>query len=42
MIAKQHNVDYDEMWSFSEEIHKFLGNRLKTFDLTKKLIQNIQ
>ena len=31
MIAKQHNVDYDEMWSFSEEIHKFLGNRPKMY-----------
>ena len=31
IIAIQHNVDYDEMWSFSEEIHKFLGNRPKMF-----------
>ena len=31
MIAKKHNVDYDEMWSFSDEIHKFLGNRPKLF-----------
>ena len=31
MIAKEHKVDYDEMWSFSEEIHKFLGNRPKMF-----------
>ena len=31
MIAEQHNVDYDEMWSFSEEIHKFLGNRPKMY-----------
>lgn len=31
MIAIQHNVDYDEMWLFSEEIHKFLGNRPKMF-----------
>ena len=31
MIAKQHDVNYDEMWSFSEEIHKFLGNRPKMF-----------
>ncbi len=31
MIAKKHNVDYDEMWSFSDEIHKFLGNRPKMF-----------
>lgn len=30
-IAKQHNVDYDEMWSFSDEIHRFLGNRPKMF-----------
>ncbi len=31
MIAKKHKVDYDEMWSFSDEIHKFLGNRPKMF-----------
>ena len=31
MIAKEHGVNYDEMWSFSEEIHKFLGNRPKMF-----------
>lgn len=31
MIAIQHQVDYDEMWSFSDEIHKFLGNRPKLY-----------
>ena len=31
MIAKQHRVNYDEMWSFADEIHKFLGNRPKMF-----------
>jgi len=31
MIAIQNNVDYDEMWSFGDEIHKFLGNRPKMF-----------
>jgi len=31
MIAKEHNVNYDEMWSFADEIHKFLGNRPKMF-----------
>lgn len=31
MIAIQHGVDYDEMWSFSDEIHKLLGNRPKMF-----------
>lgn len=31
MIAIKNNVDYDEMWSFSDEIHKFLGNRPKMF-----------
>ena len=31
MIAKKHNVDYDEMWSFADEIHKFLGNRPKMY-----------
>ena len=30
-IAIQHNVDYDEMWKFSDEIHKILGNRPKMF-----------
>ena len=30
-IAIQHNVDYDEMWEFSDEIHKILGNRPKMF-----------
>ena len=31
MIAIKHKVDYDEMWSFADEIHKFLGNRPKMF-----------
>lgn len=31
MIAIKNNIDYDEMWSFSDEIHKFLGNRPKMF-----------
>ena len=31
MIALKHKIDYDEMWSFSDEIHKFLGNRPKMF-----------
>ena len=30
-IALEHNVDYDEMWQFSDEIHKILGNRPKMF-----------
>jgi len=30
-IAIQHNVNYDEMWEFSDEIHKILGNRPKMF-----------
>ena len=30
-IAIQHNVDYDEMWKFSDEIHKMLGNRPKMY-----------
>ena len=30
-IAIKHGVDYEEMWSFSDEIHKFLGNRPKMF-----------
>jgi len=31
MLAIEHGVDYDEMWTFSDEIHKFLGNRPKMF-----------
>lgn len=31
MIAIQNKVNYDEMWSFADEIHKFLGNRPKMF-----------
>lgn len=31
MIAMKNGVDYDEMWSFTDEIHKFLGNRPKMF-----------
>jgi len=31
MIAIQHDVDYDEMWTFADEIHKILGNRPKMF-----------
>jgi len=31
MIADKYEVDYDEMWTFSDEIHKFLGNRPKMF-----------
>ena len=31
LIAIEYNVNYDEMWSFSHEIHKFLGNRPKMF-----------
>lgn len=31
LIAKEHGVDYDEMWNFADEIHKFLGNRPKLF-----------
>ena len=31
MIAIQNKINYDEMWSFSDEIHKILGNRPKMF-----------
>ena len=31
MIAIKNNVDYDKIWSFADEIHKFLGNRPKMF-----------
>ena len=30
-IATKFGIDYDEMWSFSDEIHKFLGNRPKMY-----------
>ena len=31
VIAIQHKVNYDEMWSFSDEIQKFLSNRPKLY-----------
>jgi len=31
MIALKNGIDYDEMWSFADEIHKYLGNRPKMF-----------
>ena len=31
MIAIENKVDYDEMWSFADEIHKLLGNRPKMY-----------
>jgi len=31
MIAMKYKVNYDEMWSFADEIHKFLRNRPKMF-----------
>jgi len=31
IISDRENIDYDEMWSFADEIHKFLGNRPKMF-----------
>ena len=31
MIAKNYGVNYDEMWTFSDEIHKILGNRPKMY-----------
>jgi len=31
MVAIKHGVNYDEMWSFSDEIHKSLGNRPKMY-----------
>jgi len=31
MIAIKHGVNYDEMWSFSDEIHENLGNRPKMY-----------
>ena len=31
VIAKNFGVNYDEMWTFSDEIHKHLGNRPKMY-----------
>jgi hypothetical protein len=31
MISDKHGVDYDEMWQFAEEPHKYLGNRPKFY-----------
>lgn len=31
MIAMKYKINYDEMWSFSDEIHELLGNRPKMF-----------
>lgn len=31
IICDKNNIDYDEMWKFSEEIHTFLGNRPKMY-----------
>jgi len=31
LIAQKFNVNYDEMWTFSDEIHTLLGNRPKMF-----------
>tara|TARA_B100000029_G_C17542236_1_gene947150 strand:- start:1075 stop:1839 length:765 start_codon:yes stop_codon:yes gene_type:complete len=31
VIAKKFDVNYDEMWSFSDEIHQILGNRPKMY-----------
>ena len=31
IIALKHKVDYNEMWSFADAIHKILGNRPKMF-----------
>lgn len=31
IITKKYGIDYDEMWSFANEIHQYLGNRPKMF-----------
>ena len=31
MICQREKIDYDEMWTFAEEIHTYLGNRPKMF-----------
>lgn len=31
MICDRENIDFDELWKFADEIHKFLGNRPKMY-----------
>lgn len=31
MICDAEKIDYDEMWTFAEEIHQVLGNRPKMY-----------
>lgn len=31
MICQREGIDYDEMWTFADEIHQYLGNRPKMF-----------
>lgn len=31
MICQKEGIDYDEMWTFADEIHRYLGNRPKMF-----------
>lgn len=31
MICQKEGVDYDEMWIFADEVHRYLGNRPKMF-----------
>ncbi|MCE2509108.1 MAG: GDP-mannose dehydrogenase [Nitrosopumilaceae archaeon] len=31
MICQREGIDYDEMWTFADEIHRYLGNRPKMF-----------
>ncbi len=31
MICRKEGVDYDEMWTFADEIHRYLGNRPKMY-----------
>jgi len=31
IIAIKNKIDFDEMWSFADEIHQFLGNRPKLY-----------
>ena len=31
MICQREGIDYDEMWTFADEIQQYLGNRPKMF-----------
>jgi len=42
LIAKKYKVNYDEMWSFADEIQKYLGNRPKMFPVETELPSELE